>query len=158
MCAASRPLLASWRLMYTIRAELSGVWGVKRVIAVVAALLLVGCASSQLNNGLHSLLGQRIEAARAHLGNPDGRREIMGDTIYIWSTNRAAITPFVDTPTTTGMVGNMPVHGTTSPVSFVPVQAQCTIQIAVSAYGIIKQYQWQGNEMGCRGYAKGFPG
>lgn len=80
--------------------------------------------------------------------------EIMGDTIYIWSTNRNAILPMNTTTTTTGMVGTTPIYGTTNAMHFVPVAYSCTVQIATTPDGTIKNYQWEGNEGGCRRSAR----
>lgn len=101
-------------------------------------------------------MGQNIRAAVAHLGYPDGQRTVMGDTVYVWSTSRNVAFPMTTTSTTTGMVGNTPVYGTTSSTNFVPMAFQCTVQIATNADGTIKSYQWEGNQGGCQRYARGF--
>jgi hypothetical protein len=120
----------------------------------VAAVLLTGCVGQRLEKGLNSLLGQPATVAVARLGYPDGEREIMGDKIYIWSTSHQAALPVTNTSTTTGSVGGVPVYGQTTGTAWVPVTARCTIQLAVDASGQIKHYQYQGNPMGCSGYAR----
>jgi hypothetical protein len=54
------------------------------------------------------------------------------------------------------MVGGTPVYGQTNSMNFVPVAAQCTVQIATTPDGTIKSYQWAGNQIGCRRYSSGF--
>lgn len=130
----------------------------KTIITALFALFLAGCATAQLQKGLAGLLGQNIREATARLGYPDGQRQIMGDTIYIWSTTREAVMPYLNTTRTVGMVGNTPVYGTTSSLAFVPFQAACTIQLGAASDGMIKSYQWSGNQAGCEGYASAFPG
>ena len=106
----------------------------KRIAAFVLAVLdLAGCVPQRMDDGLQSLIGQNIQAAVGKLGYPDGQRTMLGDTIYIWNT---------------GHQGALPIAGTVVPFSF-----NCTIQIATTPDGTIKQPQWAGNVDGCRGYA-----
>ena len=126
-------------------------------IAVVAVVSLIsGCVTAQLNNGLQKLLGHPIQEVIDHMGYPDGEREIMGDKIYVWSTNHQAFMPMMNTATTTGSVGGTPYYGTTNSMAMVPVAAQCTVQIATDSGGLIKRYQFFGNQIGCARYARGF--
>jgi hypothetical protein len=127
----------------------------KRLIACCAALL-TACATAQLDAGLKGLVGENIHEAINRLGYPDGQRTVMGDTVYIWSTNRNVAMPMNTTTTTTGAVGTTPYYGTTTGMTFVPMTFACTVQIATDANGAIKSYQWEGNQGGCRRYARGF--
>ena len=127
-----------------------------RIAIFAAAALLSGCATAQLDKGLNGLVGHNIKEAVAHLGYPDGQREVMGDTLYIWSTNRSGLMPFNRTTTTTGAVGGTPFYGTTNSMALMPVAFNCTVQIATTADGTIKTYQWEGNQPGCKRYARGF--
>lgn len=122
----------------------------------LALLAISACATQQLDKGLRSLIGENIRMAVDRMGYPNGQREIMGDTVYVWSTNRNVAFPVTNTTTSTGMVGNTPYYGTTSTPSFVPMQFACTVQIATTPDGTIKSYQWEGNEGGCSRYARGF--
>lgn len=126
-------------------------------IAVFAScLLFCGCTTQKMNDGLENFMSRRIQWAVDTLGYPDGQRQFMGDTIYIWTTNRQALLPFTNTTTTTGMVGNTPVYGSTYSTQMMPVNATCTIQLAVGPDGYIKHYQWEGNAMGCSRYSRRF--
>lgn len=124
-----------------------------RVFAGLLALALAACATRQLNEGLKGLMGQNIQTAVSRLGYPDGQRTMMGNTIYIWSGSHSAAIPLMTTSSTSGMVGGTPVYGTTTNTNWVPVNYNCTIQIATDSDGVIKSYQWSGNEGGCRQYA-----
>lgn len=126
------------------------------IFAVASVMLVTGCATAQLDKGLRGLIGQTMETAIDHLGYPDGQRQVMGDTVYVWSTNHQAFLPMNTTTTTTGAVGGTPYYGTTNSMALVPVAAACTVQIATDNEGIIKRYQWFGNQMGCARYAHGF--
>ena len=126
------------------------------VIATACILLLTaGCATNRLDERLTGLLGYNIEAAVSRLGHPDGKRTVMDDTIYTWSSSRNTSLPLTTTNTTMDMVGNTPVYGTTTATNWVPANFNCTIQIATNSAGSIKSYQWSGNESGCRRYADG---
>lgn len=126
----------------------------RRIFAlVIAALSVGGCVSQHMNDGLQGLMGQDINAAVARLRYPDGQRTMLGDTIYIWSSNHKAALPLTTMNATTGSVGNVPIYGTTTNTTFVPMEFSCTIQIATDGKGRIKSYQWSGNLEGCRPYA-----
>jgi hypothetical protein len=127
----------------------------KRLIAlVIAAVGVSGCVSQRMNEGLGNLAGQDIGAAVSRLGYPDSKREILGKTIYIWSTSRNEVLPVTTTNTTTAFVGNVPVYGTTTNTEFVPANFNCTIQLATNSSGTIVHWQWSGNMGGCAQYAR----
>ena len=131
----------------------------RRIFAVaITTLSLGGCVSQHMNDGLQSLIGQDIHAVVARLGYPDGQRVMLGDKIYIWSSNHKVALPLTTMNTTTGSVGNVPVYGTTTNTTFVPMSFNCTIQIATDANDRIKSYQWSGNLEGCRPYANALRG
>lgn len=127
-----------------------------KITVLLLALLTSACATRHLTQGLQGLVGQNIQAAVARLGYPNGQREIMGDTIYVWSINRNVVLPMTNTTTSSGVVGGTPYYGTTSSPGFMPMQLACTVQIATTPDGTIKSFQWEGNEAGCRRYASGF--
>ncbi|MFI4985894.1 MAG: hypothetical protein ACHQF3_00475 [Alphaproteobacteria bacterium] len=124
------------------------------VLALITVLCLTGCVAQNINDGLNGLMGQNIQAAVARLGYPDAQRTMLGDTIYVWSSNHSAALPVTSTNTTVGTVGTMPVYGTTTSTEWVPVNYNCTIQIATDADGTMKHYQWSGNMGGCASYAR----
>jgi hypothetical protein len=126
----------------------------KRIFLAIAATVgLTGCVGDHMNDGLQSLVGQDIHVAVARLGYPDGQRTMLGDTIYIWSSNHSAVLPLTTTNTTTGNVGGVPVYGTQTNTNFVPMNFACTIQIATDKSGRITTWQWSGNMGGCQPYA-----
>lgn len=125
----------------------------KIAVIAIASLTLTGCMTARMNDGLNTMLGKPISYAVGRLGYPDGQREMMGDTLYVWSTNHQAVLPVYNASSTTGTVGGTPFYGTTSSMGLMRAQAYCTIQIAVTPQGLIKTYQWNGNPIGCRGYA-----
>jgi hypothetical protein len=127
----------------------------RRILAVVGlALGLSGCLSDQMNTGLSFMVGQNIQFAVSRLGYPDGQREMLGDTIYVWSTSREVNLPMMTTSTTTGSVGTVPIYGQTMSTQFVPANFNCTIELGAGPDNIIKSWQWSGNIGGCMQYAR----
>lgn len=124
-----------------------------RYAFLVLISILAACATTRLNDGLQKLMGQNIRDAVDLLGYPDGQREMMGDKIYIWSSSHDAALPLMTTSNTRGMVGNTPVYGTTTNTNWVPINFNCTVQLGTDAHGTIKNFQWSGNQDGCRAYA-----
>jgi hypothetical protein len=109
------------------------------VVIVLVTFGLTGCVPQRMNDGMQSLVGQNIQAAVAKLGYPDTQRTMLGDTIYIWSTSSQG--------------GALAVAMSPTMSAVVPLNFNCTIQIATTSDGTIKQAQWSGNADGCRGYA-----
>ncbi len=120
-------------------------------------LLLCGCVESRMNNGLHTLVGHDIHDAMRIFGYPTGQRTVMGDTVYVWSSNGQMMMPMTTTSNAYGSVGNTPYYGTSNSTSFQPMATMCTVQLAVDTNGIIKSSQWEGNMAGCNRYARAFP-
>jgi hypothetical protein len=119
-----------------------------------AALGLGGCVTEQLNQGLGFMVGQPIDYAVQRLGYPQGQSEMLGDTIYVWGTSRTAVMPMTSTATTTGFVGTTPIMGSQTSTTYVPMNFNCTIQLAVGPDHIIKHWHWEGNLGGCARYAQ----
>ena len=128
----------------------------KGTVSVLLLVTIAGCATQQLDAGLKGLIGHPVSEAVGRLGYPDSQREMMGDKLYVWSTSHTAVMPIMNTSTTTGSVGGTPIYGQTTGVTMVPMNANCLIQVAVTETGVIKSYQWRGNEMGCQMYARAF--
>jgi hypothetical protein len=124
------------------------------IAALVGALGLSGCVTSRMNDGLSDLVGLDVDAAVAVLGYPDGQREMMGDTLYIWSSNHNVVLPMATTTTTTGNFGGVPYYGSTTGMGYMPANLNCTIQLAVGPNKVIKSWQWNGNMGGCQPYAR----
>lgn len=126
---------------------------------VVGVCAIQGCAFNVLNKGLPMLVNEPIESAVNVLGLPNQQMSFGSDIVYIWD-NRYNVTIPVYSPstsTTTGYVGTTPVTATTttSQTNYVPVQYQCQIKLQVDSFGIIKRWEYFGNEGGCQYYASG---
>jgi hypothetical protein len=126
----------------------------KSGIAVVVLMLLVGCAFNDMERGLEAMQGRPIQTAFSVLGYPDAKQEYAGDTVYVWTTNRAGALFLPQTSTTYGNVGGTPVYGQTSYNQLVPVTYECTIKIVTDSGGTIKYWEYGGNQGGCQTYSK----
>jgi len=125
--------------------------------ALLAALSIAlgGCAGvGSLRDGLQPFVGQDIHAAVDVLGYPDGKREMLGDTIYYWSTSHSAPLLMPTTSTTTATAGTTTVIASTHSTQPVTGLYHCTIQMAVDTDNRIKSYQVSGNNGGCASYSR----
>jgi|SRR6266581_4116659 len=121
---------------------------------ILAVMLLTGCVLQNMDKGLHGLIGHNIRDATSFLGYPSGQRVSMGDTLYVWSVHGSGFMPVNTMTTANGTVVGTPYYGTANTTNLVPVQVECTIQIATDDAGTIKSYTWYGSPVGCEGYAK----
>ena len=125
-----------------------------RYFIFMIMIALTGCISTRMEDGLKGLLGQDIHAATARLGYPDGERDIMGDHVYVWSTDHQGAMYLPTVQTTTGQVGGVPYSQNTYGGALVPMHAYCIIQLGTTPEGMIKTWQYHGNPAGCAGYAR----
>jgi hypothetical protein len=107
-----------------------------------------------MDDYLKPFVGQDIHVAVAKLGYPDSQRTMLGDTIYVWESNRHGVMVLPTVTSTTGDVGGVPVAMNTYGSETEPTHQQCKIQMAVDPKGTIKNYQWVGNDSGCAPYLK----
>ncbi len=123
-------------------------------VLVLTLTMLTGCAFTHMSKGLEALNGRNVEIAFSVLGYPDLKQEFGGDTVYTWNRNRSGTLFLPQTSTTTGKIGAKMVSCTTTQNQAVPVNYNCTIKIATDNDGVIKHWEWSGNQAGCAPYAK----
>lgn len=121
------------------------------VVAVSAALL--GCAGQQLQKGLGDAIGTNINTLVYKWGYPNSKREMMGQTIYVWTNAFSSSYVVPQTQTTTGYVGTTPIYGTTTSYTTQTINAQCVIEVGVDDDDTIQNFQYRGNQVGCQPYA-----
>ena len=97
----------------------------KRLIALLLCLGLCGCATTSMNRGLTAMVGRNIQTAFDALGYPTDKKEFGSDTVYYWSVHE----PGYD------------------------FSNNCLIKLVADKDGIIKTYEWSGNEGGLARYA-----
>lgn len=123
----------------------------------LAALLLAGCATEKVAEGVHLLQGEKLKTAIAYLGYPDSKLEVEGNTIYEWSYNhtstgvQAISKPYYGT--VYGAGGSASYSGQST--SYVPQthRHHCTIRLMTDKRSTIIGSAWRGNESGCSDYA-----
>lgn len=110
-------------------------------IAIFAcfAVLSSGCATTQLNNGLQKVIGQPVAVLVNAWGYPAGQRDIMGQTLYVWSNDGGAMA--------------VPMYGG----GVFAARLQCQVQVSVNAANVVTSYQWSGNNGGCAPFARRLP-
>jgi len=106
-----------------------------RYLIIVMVTCLVGCATQELNEGLQQVVGQPIDVLVNDWGYPSEQREIMGQTLYVWTNDNGVMA--------------MPTYGGGAYAA----RLTCTIQVAVNDKNIITSYQWSGNNGGCGSFA-----
>ncbi len=112
----------------------------KRLIfGLLAVASLVGCATQRLNSGLQAAIGQPVQMLVSDWGYPDSQRKIMGTTLYVWSNDAGAMA--------------VPLYGG----GVFAGRLTCTVQVAVDGNGLIRSFQWSGNNGGCAAFARRLP-
>lgn len=122
---------------------------VRRLLVMVAAGLLVGCAGRIIERNMNGLVGQPAGAVFARLGHPDAEAVVAGRKTYTWSTRRsgldAAYRPAVYAGKKTVVPGSF---------DLVPYTSECRIRVLVDARDVVQSWDYDGNEGGCERYAK----
>jgi hypothetical protein len=127
-----------------------------RLALVAASLALAACAtisqqaSVDLDSGLSALVGQRLEVAVARLGEPIGSARLGADTVYGWGSASTSTEILHPTP---GFIDAANYQGGVFPPPRRTVENACLIRMIVDAQGVIRTWDHQGNEAGCRAYA-----
>jgi hypothetical protein len=125
-----------------------------RKLLIVSALLLGACTTfSDIEQGLGSLEGRKIESAFSALGYPDATLQVGRDTAYVWGNRQSFNLAVPTSQTTYGNVAGTPFSATTYGTSYQQVNYQCDIKIVASPSGVIKAWDYFGNIGGCARYA-----
>lgn len=125
--------------------------------ALVASLLLAGCAANQaqqVGERLEGLEGLDIHYAVNVLGYPASERTVLGDTVFTWYTSSTETVPVPSSDTAFGQVSGQLFSATITTTGYVPVHYQCKIELATGADHLIKHVAVEGNEGGCARYER----
>jgi hypothetical protein len=105
-----------------------------RIATVALACgLLCGCMSGpahELHDELMGYVGQNVREVIDRIGYPTSQQQILGDTVYTWSTNPGAVA-----------------------IGGAAFSLYCTVQIGITPDGIIKTIHGAGNNGGCARWA-----
>jgi len=131
-------------------------------IAIVASLFVLSAcatpsqqASANLGNTLDAMVGQPIEVAIARLGEPIGSAPMRADLVYGWGE---ASTSTEYTNAAPGWVEAADFRGGVFPAPRRTVPDNCVIRMVVGADGLIRNWNYQGNDRGCSAYAERIAG
>jgi hypothetical protein len=146
--------------------------GAKIISGLSVIFLVTGCATQKVEQGLSALVGQPIQQAFNTLGYPNGQQRFGNEDVYVWAHQSTGGMMLPQVATTYqnygsqsmyGTVGQTPVYANLGPRNvttstlynqYVPMNAQFMIKIgADSRSGIIRTWQWEGNELGAQFFA-----
>jgi hypothetical protein len=109
-------------------------------LAIMVAGVL-GCATARLSNFVKPYVGRDIHELTARLGNPAGKRETTGNSVYVWSVGSEGVLP-----TTSSADGTR--------TNIMTVQYECTLEITVNAQNVIQSYEIEGSDAGCAAFRR----
>lgn len=128
-----------------------------RIAILATTLALSACAttsqqaSADLEDGLDAMVGKPIEVAVARLGEPIASVPTGSEKVYGWGYgfNRTEFTNAAP-----GWVDAASSQGGVFPAPRATVHDSCVIRMVVGADGLIRGWDRQGNNRGCRTYAE----
>lgn len=123
-----------------------------RIAIVAVSTALSACtahsqASTTLENSLDALVGQPVEVAVAQLGHPIGTSPMGTDMVYGFGH---AYTSTEYSNAVAGPVAAADYQGGVFPQPRRAVQKSCVIRMVVSASGVIRNWNYQGDDRDCR--------
>jgi hypothetical protein len=111
------------------------------IFLAVMVAALVGCAAARLSNFVKPYVGRDIHELTARLGNPAGKRETTGNSVYVWSADSEGVLP-----TTSSADGTR--------TNTMTVQYECTLEVTVNAQNVIQSYEIEGSDAGCAAFRR----
>lgn len=119
-------------------------WILRKMRIIFLAMIVtavVGCAAARLSNFVKPYVGRDIHELTARLGNPAGKRETTGNSVYVWSADSEGVLP-----TTTSADGTR--------TNTMTVQYECTLEVTVNAQNVIQSYEIEGSDAGCAAFRR----
>jgi hypothetical protein len=110
------------------------------IFLTIMLTAIMGCAAARLSNFVKSYVGRDIHELTARLGNPVGKRETTGNSVYVWSAQSEGVLP--TTSSADGRTNTM------------TVQFECTLEVTVNAQNVIQSYQIEGSDAGCAAFRR----
>jgi hypothetical protein len=126
-----------------------------RVAIIAASLALSACATHQASAGLdgsfRAMIGQPVEVALARLGQPIAAVPMGTDTVYGWGYVFSGTEVLI--PTAGAGIEAADFRGGVFPPPRRTVQNSCVIRMVAGADGLIRDWDYQGDDRGCRAFA-----
>lgn len=125
-----------------------------RLAIIAAPLALAACATTpqaaaELDRNLDALIGQPVQVAVAWLGEPIASAPMGTETVHGWGHAFTSIELLHPTP---GFIDAANSQGGVFPPPRRTVQNDCVIRVVAGADGRIRDWDYQGNDRGCRVY------
>ena len=128
-----------------------------RIAMFASMLALSACAttsqqvSADHGDDLDAMIGQPVDVAVARLGEPIASAPMGSEKIYGWGHG---FTRTEFTNAAPGWVDAASSQGGVFPAPRRTVSDSCVIRMIVGANGLIRAWDQQGNDRGCRAYAE----
>ena len=123
----------------------------KKLLVLIILIFVAGCPGN-MENGLVALMGKDVDTAFNVIGYPSSKNEFGNKTVYYWSVNKSTTMFLPQTRTTSGTVGMTPFYGTTTYNQSIPLNCVCEITLTANKNGKLINYDFYGNNCGCRIY------
>lgn len=113
-------------------------------------LLLLACCAPTLDGRLGQLVGGDVPAALSALGQPNGRHDFTGETVYRWDFHSFEDIPVLsEVSTATALSGSKKFGGVLVTRRFVRTLFSCTIELSVDRNGTVQRFHWAGDPAPC---------
>jgi hypothetical protein len=114
---------------------------IRIIFLAMMAIGVLGCAAARLSNFVKPYVGRDVHELTARLGNPSGKREAPGNSVYVWSIESEGVLP-----TTSSADGTR--------TNTMTVQFGCTLEVTVNAQNVIQSYEIEGSDAGCAAFRR----
>lgn len=108
--------------------------------------------NERMDHAVAFFRGQNARIAIERLGYPTSQREILGDTVFEWTTDRYDSLAVPTVGRTVGEIDGATYSGSTYGTAHIGVHVFCRIQLGTTADGQVKSTGWNGDERGCTPY------
>lgn len=125
------------------------------ILLALSFILLSGCANfEKMDMTLNMMKGKDKSLPFKVLGYPDGSYKIDKDIIYVWQRTEGGVLATSDSYTSYGTVNGKYASATTYGTVYTPTNYSCRIKIVTDSKGIIKDYDFDGDQAGCYPYIR----
>jgi len=117
----------------------------KTSVAAIALILFSGCGTlGQMEDGLNALMGKEARVAFDVLGNPYGKRQSGGDTVYYWFENSYKRQDMSDERNNYGSYDRR--------TNIAPIHNNCLIKLVADSSDRLIKWEYDGDIGGCYNY------
>ncbi|HEY6997414.1 MAG TPA: hypothetical protein VH851_05770, partial [Candidatus Binatia bacterium] len=121
---------------------------------MLLAVLISGCSFHYMDQGLNALIGKDVRYAFAVLGNPNGKQEFGGETVYIWQNSRSMMFYEPNLTQTSRIRADKNYSETVESGYWVPMQGVCLVRLIAGPDNIVRRWDYNGDALGCDDYVR----